>query len=85
MVEVNGRLKMMYMNGAYDVKAWRATNHLKATGERPLLEGIIKKKTPLSRLYHAEPQGMFHHDVGLSNCLTGSKGSLLPCKETLKI
>ena len=35
-VEVNGRLKMGYMNGAFDSKAWCAITYFQATGERPL-------------------------------------------------
>jgi len=69
MVEVSGRLKMIYMSGAYDSKAFIAINHFKATGETLLLEGIIKKKTPMPRLHHAESQGVFHHDVALADSL----------------
>ena len=49
MVEVYGHLKMGYSDGAYDSKAWSEITHFKATGEEPLLKGIIKKKTPLLR------------------------------------
>ena len=56
MVEVNGRLKMMYMNGAYDAKAWRAINHFKATGEGPLL-----KACPGVRLLQIERGALLFH------------------------